>query len=171
MIPVPQRLRSYLEDHHVHYEILHHPTHFTAPEIAADTHTPGLEFAKTIIVKAGGDLIMLVVPAHHLVNCRKLARTLGMDTVRIAKETEISDRLKETFPQCRIGALPPFGELFGMPVYMSESMLDDVYLTFNAGTHEDAIRIAFPDYVELVRPIFGDHSDTVQPAVTRRDTI
>lgn len=146
------RVTQYLEDEQVSYEVVHHDTDYTAQETAADTHTPGREFAKTVVLGLPGGHAMAVLPALHKLDLEKIRQGIGTRQVRLADE-EIMERL---CPDCDVGAEPPFGNLYDMPVYVDPSLAHDEYITFNGGTHKDAIRMRFSDYERLVHPTIMD---------------
>jgi len=154
MVAITHRLTALLDESRVPYEVLHHAPEFTAQETAADTHTPGREFAKVVIIQADGRPVMLVLPAHHRVDYHKVNAALGATEVSIATE----EQLRGFFPDCEVGAEPPFGHLYGLSAWMSEAMRGDRHVTFNAGTHEDVIRMKFDDFVRLANPRFADFS-------------
>jgi Ala-tRNA(Pro) deacylase len=154
MVAISHRLTALLEENGVAYEVLHHTPEFTAQETAAHTHTPGREFAKVVIVQADGRFAMLVLPAHHRVDYRKVNTALGATEVSIATE----EQTRDLFPDCEVGAEPPLGRLYDLPVWMSDAMKGDRHITFNAGTHEDVIRISFEDFTRLAVPWFADFS-------------
>jgi Ala-tRNA(Pro) deacylase len=148
MSELPKRLTSFLEERGVDYEVIHHRRDFTAQQTAADTHTPGREFAKAVFLCLDGDYAMAVLPAHRKIDLEAVRAMLGVKEARLATEDEI-ERL---CPDCEVGAAPPLGNLYDLPVYMSEELTRDEQITFNAGTHEDAIRMLFQDYRELAQP-------------------
>jgi Ala-tRNA(Pro) deacylase len=148
MTAICTRLRDFLDRERIPYQTLHHTPDFTAQETAAHTRTPGREFAKVVVVRIDGRPAMAVLPAHHRVDLPKLAAELGAKEVELCPEHE----LRSLFDDCDVGAEPPFGNLYGMPVYLSRAMADDRFITFNAGSHEDVIRVPFVDYVRRVRP-------------------
>jgi Ala-tRNA(Pro) deacylase len=154
MVAISSRLTALLDTHAVPYDVLHHRTEFTAQETAAETHTPGREFAKVVVVRVDGRFAMLVMPAHHRLDFQKAHAALAATEVRMATE----DELRKLFPDCDVGAEPPLGNLYGLPVWISSSMKGDQHITFNAGTHEDAIRMKFGDYTKLVLPTYADFS-------------
>ena len=167
-MPVPNRLKSCLDDHHVAYEIIHHPPHYTAQQIAADTHTPGREFAKTVFLKVDGKDAIAALPAHHLVVCEKLSQELAAWEVRLETEDEIRDVMETHHIEGELGAVPPFGNLYDLPVYASRALVEDERITFNAGTHEDVVRIRFEDFVELVHPHIANFSTLADAPQQRR---
>jgi len=149
-----QKLKSFLDENHVKYETIHHSPDFTAQETAAHTHTRGRDFAKTVIVQVAREYAMAVLPAHHKVDLAKLRALAGAKEVRLATEPEM-DRL---CPDCETGAVPPFGILYGLPVWVSSTVAADDRITFNAGTHQDAVRMTYTDFAKLVQPHVADFS-------------
>lgn len=143
-----KRLQSYLEDHHIQYQRFTHQEAYTAQEIAAVTHTKGDGFAKTVMLKIDGCMAMAVLPSSYTVDFSALEHLDIGDNVRLANEMEFKDK----FPECEVGAMPPFGNLYNMPVYTSESLMKDKQITFNAGTHHEVITMNTTDYVDLVNP-------------------
>ncbi|UCE86958.1 MAG: YbaK/EbsC family protein [Deltaproteobacteria bacterium] len=148
------QLTNFLDENSVKYEVIHHAADYTAQEAAHDTHTPGIEFAKTVFACIDGRYAMVVLPAHRRVNWDHLRTALNATDVGLAKEEEMVDLC----PDCDVGAEPPFGNLYGLPVYVSSEMMGDEHITFNAGTHEDAIRLRMDDYQRLVQPQVMDLS-------------
>lgn len=148
MASVPGRLLSFLDENGVTFDLQHYPLDYTAQEKAADTHTPGIEFAKTVLLGVDDDYVMAVLPAHHRVDLEQMRTAVGASRVRLAAEDETAP----LFPDCEVGAEPPFGNLYNLPCYLSRAMADDEHITFSAGTHEDVIRMAFLDYEMLAQP-------------------
>jgi len=142
------RLREYLDSHNIRYLIFSHSLAYTAQGIAALTHISGKELAKTVIVRIDGNLAMAVVPASRHVDLSLLKRALGAQAVELASEQAFKDK----FPDCEAGAMPPFGNLYGMAVYVDESLTSNEVITFNAGTHRDLMRMDWTDLVRLVEP-------------------
>lgn len=143
-----RKLEDYLREHGVPYGSQHHARAITAQEVAAVEHVPGRMFAKTVMVVADDELAMLVLPAPHHVNPERAAEALGVGEVRLAGE----DLFEETFPDCEVGAMPPFGNLYGVPVYVDESLAEDEEIVFRAGTHTDTMSVAYADFERLVGP-------------------
>jgi len=141
-------LKEFLDEHRVKYLTISHSVSYTAAGIAALTHTPGRELAKTVVVKVDGALAMAVVSAAQHVDLGQLKAVTGAQTVELATE----DEFKERFPDCEAGAMPPFGNLYGMPVFADESLSRDKEITFNAGSHRELIRMAWEDFKTLVQP-------------------
>lgn len=146
------KLRDFLDSHDIKYLVISHSLAYTAQGIAALTHVSGKKLAKTVIVKIDGILAMAVVPASLHVDPDRLATLAGAQMVEIASEREF----KNAFPDCETGAMPPFGNLYDMPVYADASLGDQEEITFNAGTHRELIRMAWDDFVWLVNPTI-DH--------------
>lgn len=142
-------LREYLDLNNIKYLVISHSVAYTAQGIAALTHTPGKELAKTVMVMVDGRLVMAVVPASYRVDLYKLKRYLGADTVELASEAEFRDR----FPDCETGSMPPFGNLYGMDVFADESLAQDKEIAFNAGSHRELVRMSFADFRNLVKPV------------------
>ena len=148
-MPIDPRLQTLLDESGVDYEVIHHRDDFRARTTAEDTHTPPREFAKTVFVWVDGSYAIVVLPATHFVAESKLARSLGADKVRLASEYEMQDLC----PDCEVGAAPPFGRLYELPLYASPVLTRDEHVTFNAGTHRDAVRMTYADYERLADPV------------------
>ncbi len=142
------RLTKFLDKEHVKYVSIGHSPAFTAQEIAANAHVPGKELAKTVIVKIDGELAMVVLPASEQVRMDRLQGMLGARHVELADE----DEFKYAFPDCETGAMPPFGNLYGMNVYVSQALREDDEIAFSAGSHSELIRLPYADYERLVHP-------------------
>ena len=143
-----QRLREYLDSKQVKYVTISHSVAFTAQEIAASAHIPGKELAKTVMVKMDGKMAMAVLPASHRVDLDLLKTSAGATQVELASEREF----KNLSPGCEIGAMPPFGNLYDMDVYVSRSLAEDDAIAFNAGSHTELIQLSYPDFLGLVEP-------------------
>lgn len=151
---VMNRLQEFLDANRVRYGTLRHRTAFTAQEIAASAHIPGNEFAKTVIVKLDGRMAMVVLPAHRAVSAARLKEVTGADRVELAAEADFSDR----FPDCEVGAMPPFGNLFGMDVFVDRRLAEDPKIAFNAGDHRELVALSYEDFADLVAPTVADLS-------------
>jgi Ala-tRNA(Pro) deacylase len=143
-----ERLQGYLEEHHVDYQVHAHAEAYTAQEIAALEHVAGRRMAKVVMALAGTRLVMLVLPAPARVDLGRLAVELGEAGVRLAHEEEFTP----AFPDCDAGAMAPFGNLYGVPVYVDRALADDETIVFQAGTHRHTIQLAFDDFRRLVQP-------------------
>ncbi|MEJ2255913.1 MAG: YbaK/EbsC family protein [Woeseiaceae bacterium] len=142
------RLKEFLDKEHVKYVTIGHSPAFTAQEVAATAHIPGKELAKTVIVKVDGELAMVVLPASEHVRLSRVREMLGAKDVELADE----DEFKKAFPDCETGAMPPFGNLYGMNVFVSQVLREDDEIAFNAGSHSELIRLPYADYERLVHP-------------------
>jgi Ala-tRNA(Pro) deacylase len=142
------KLRDFLDSHFVKYLVISHSLAYTAQGIAALAHVSGKKLAKTVIVKIDGILAMAVVPASHHVDLNQLQMLTGAQAVEIASEREF----KDAFPDCETGAMPPFGNLYDMPVYADASLAENEEITFTAGTHRELVRMAWVDMARLVNP-------------------
>jgi Ala-tRNA(Pro) deacylase len=143
-----EALREFLDRNHIKYVVISHSPAHTAQEIAASAHIPSRMMAKTVIVKMDGRLAMAVLPASELVDLDLLADAAFARQVELAEEEEFGGR----FPDCQVGAMPPFGNLYGMDVYVAESLAEDDEIAFNAGSYSELIRMPYPDYARLVKP-------------------
>ena len=141
-------LKEFLDKEHTRYITIPHPPAYTAQEIAATAHVPGKELAKTVIVKMDGKLAMLVLPSDRKIVLQELREMFGVDDIRFASEEEFKSR----FPDCEIGAMPPFGNLYGMEVYVAPGLTEDEEIAFNAGTHTELVRMPYREFARLVKP-------------------
>lgn len=148
MIEIARRLRAHLDENGVKYEAIPHQRDYTAMETAAHTHTPGAEFAKAVIVRVHGELSMAVMPSHHMLDLERMSAALGGAEVELASEDEFEDLC----PDCEEGAIPPFGNLYGVAVYVSPALAEHEAITCVAGHHAEAIRLAYRDFERLVQP-------------------
>lgn len=161
---IAKRLKAYLEAEGVLHTVISHPQAFTAQEVAAATHVHGKDLAKSVIVKGPDGFSMVVLPAHHRVDLVALARAMEADQVRLATEEEFED----LFPECEVGAMPPFGNLYGLSVIVSEPLTWDEEIYFNCGTHTEVIRMAYADFARLVAPRVANVSYVAGASPTRR---
>jgi len=146
-MPVRQ-LKEFLDRNNVKYVTIAHSVAYTAQEIAASAHVRGKELAKTVMVKLDGMMAMAVVPASRRVNFEILKKEVGAGAAELAEEGEFRDR----FPECELGAMPPFGNLYGMEVLVSQDLAQDEEIAFNAGTLTELIRMSWKDFQRLVQP-------------------
>ncbi len=143
-----KKLKAYLHGANVKYLTINHSNAYTAQEIAASAHVSGKEFAKTVMIKVNGEMAMTVLPASFHVDFDSLQEIFGTQDVLLASEWEF----KNLFPDCELGAMPPFGNLYGMEVYVAESLTNNKDIAFNAGTHTEIIKLSYADYERLVKP-------------------
>ena len=142
------KLRNYLDDNDVEYVTISHSPAYTAQRIAELTNTPGKELAKTVIVKMDDKFAMAVLPASRRVDLDHLKSAVGATEVTLASESEF----KVLFPDCEVGAMPPFGNLYDMGVYVAEQLTEDEDIAFNAGSHTELVRMSYQDFAKLVTP-------------------
>lgn len=147
-MPILTKLKEFLDQAKVSYEVYNHPRAFTAQEIAAAQHIPGKEMAKVVMLKVEGSFMMAVVPASKLVDLARAKKGLGAKEVALATETEFA----ALFPECETGAMPPFGNLFGLSVCVDPALAKDETIFFNAGNHLQTVGLKYSDFKELVRP-------------------
>jgi len=146
-----KKLKDFLDSNKIKYVTIKHSPAYTAPEIAGAAHIPGKELAKTVIIKVDGKMAMAVLPASQRVNFDLLKKIAGASKAELASEQEF----KDLFPECDVGAMLPFGNLYGMEVFVDESLLEDKEIAFNAGSHTELIRLAYKDFERLVKPKMG----------------
>ena len=142
------RFKDFLDSNGVKYTSIPHRPAYTAMEIAESAHVRGQEMAKTVIVDLDGKLAMAVLPATKHVGLDRLGRSVGARHVEIAKEGEF----RYGFPDCEVGAMPPFGNLFNMDVYVDPRLAEDEEIAFNAGNHAEVVRMAYKDFERIVHP-------------------
>jgi Ala-tRNA(Pro) deacylase len=154
-----QKLEEYLRENAIPYQTHHHVRTITAQEVAATEHVPGKMFAKTVVVTADGGekAIMLVLPAPYHVDPKKAAEALGAGEVRLTEE----ERFAEAFPDCEVGAMPPFGNLYGVSVYVDKILAEDETIVFRAGTHTDTMSVLYADFERLVEPTLADFAEAL----------
>ena len=147
-----KKVAQFLDSHKIKYVAIKHSAAFTAQEIAASAHIPGKELAKTVMIKIDGTMAMAVLPASYRVDFKGLKKLAGAKKVELASE----DAFQRLFPECEIGAMPPFGNLYEMEVYVANPLPEDDEIAFNAGSHTELIRLHYADFQRLVEPVVGD---------------
>ncbi|HEU0273943.1 MAG TPA: YbaK/EbsC family protein [Candidatus Udaeobacter sp.] len=148
---IPRRLIECLDENKATYHVLQHPAAVSAQRIAQAEHVKGRYHAKVVIVKADDQHLMIVLPADHHIDLEKVQKAVGRN-VALGKEQEF----KSLFPDCVIGAMPPFGNLYGLSTYVDQSLAKQDYIVFEAGTHTDAIKMNYRDYEKIVKPEVND---------------
>lgn len=143
-----QQLREFLDSHGIQYVVISHSPAFTAQQIAASAHIPGKELAKTVVVTLDGKTVLAVLPASQKVDFDLLQETAGAQRAELASEQEFRGR----FPDCDLGAMPPFGNLYGLDVYVADRLAEDEEIAFNAGSFTELVRMAYRDFERLVGP-------------------
>lgn len=150
------KLKEFLNSRGVRYVGIAHSPAFTAAEVAASAHIAGRDFAKTVIVKIAGAMAMVVLPANRRIALADLRELLGTHDVELATEAEFRGR----FPDCELGAMPPFGNLYGLTVYVAQSLAEEESIAFNAGTHREVVRMRYEDFAAVVQPVVMDFVTT-----------
>jgi Ala-tRNA(Pro) deacylase len=144
-----KKLKNFLDENNIKYTCITHSKAYTAQEIASKSHIPGKEIAKTVVLKVDGKYVLAVLPATKMVSFKDFKNFIGAKDVRLATEQEFMD----LFPDCEVGAMPPFGNLYDMPTYVSSELKEDEEIAFNACNHMDLIKMKYPDWENLVKPI------------------
>jgi Ala-tRNA(Pro) deacylase len=147
-----QKLRQFLDENQVKYIVLTHSKAYTSQAIAESAHISGNELAKTVVLKKDGELCMAVLPASKQVSLSAFARATNSKDVTLASEDEFKNR----FPDCETGAMPPFGNLYGLQVYADSSLANGREIAFNAGSHLELVKLPYGDFERLVKPTIGD---------------
>ncbi|MGD2252425.1 MAG: YbaK/EbsC family protein [Anaerolineales bacterium] len=142
------KVKEYLESQGVEYKTIQHEEVYTAQEVAASAHIPGKQLAKTVMVKLDKGMAMAVLPASHRIDFKGLKKATGAKKVKLATEAEF----KDLFPDCDVGAMPPFGNLYDMPVYVAESLAEEIVIAFCAGSHTELIQLSYSDFANLAKP-------------------
>jgi Ala-tRNA(Pro) deacylase len=148
-VPMPKStVEEFLDSKKIKYTTVKHSEVYTAQEIAASAHIPGRQLAKTVMIKIDGEMAMAVLPAPYKVDFDNLKKGAGAKKVQLASE----DEFKDLFPDCEIGAMPPFGNLYQMDVFADESLAEEIEIAFCAGSHSQLIKLAYKDFAKLVKP-------------------
>jgi Ala-tRNA(Pro) deacylase len=142
------KLKEFLDNSLVAYEVLTHPVAFTAQQLAAVQHVKGKQLAKVVVARGGSEFIMIVLPAPYHVGLQRARAVTGKQDLEIAHESEFAS----LFAGCEPGAMPPFGNLYNVPVWVDESLAQDEEIVFNACTHTEAIKMKYSDFARLVHP-------------------
>ncbi len=143
-----ERLENYLREQGVPFQVQQHPIAYTAQDVAASEHIPGKQVAKVVIVFADNTMVMLVLPAPYRVDFNRVGQALGARDVRLADEVELG----AAFPDCEVGAMPPFGNLYHLPMYVETRLAEDESIVFPIGTHTETMRLKYADFARLVNP-------------------
>jgi Ala-tRNA(Pro) deacylase len=148
-------LLHYLDSNKVAYQVVEHEPAFSAHEVAVATHIPESEIAKAVLLHIDDHLWMAVLRADQRINQQLVKRAFGAKHVRLSREEDLASK----FPDCELGAMPPFGNLYGLPVLVEESLAEDEDILFNACTHTKAIRMKFKDFRQLVKPVIAGFAE------------
>jgi Ala-tRNA(Pro) deacylase len=160
---IPASIEHFFRDHDIPYAVLHHPRAYTAQEEAAVTHIPGRMWAKTVTCFADGDPILAVLPADSVIDVNQLRSVTGARALRFANESE----LEPLYPDCEIGAMPPLGSLYGQRVFVDRGLVADQDVVFNGGSHTDAIKVKYDDFIRLVHPVIASFGSVVSGRLLR----
>ena len=147
-----KKLKEFLDSKNIEYVSIYHAAASTSQRIAATSHIPGKELAKAVVIKVDGKMAMAVLPASHSINFELFKKAVNVGKVELAGELAFVN----LFPDCEVGAMPPFGNLYGMDVFVAKILSEDEEISFNAGTHTELIRMAYADFIKIVNPIVGD---------------
>src|SRR5258707_14190342 len=137
-----KKLKEFLDKEKIKYVSIVHSPAYTAQEVAASAHITGRELAKTVIVQLDGQMAMSILPANRKIVLQDLREVTGSDQVKFASE----DEFRQQFPDCETGAMPPFGNLYGMEIYLAESLMGNEQIAFNAGSHTEVIKMGMRDF-------------------------
>lgn len=141
-------LKEFLDKNNIKYVTIKHSLAYTAQEIAASAHIKGKELAKTVLIKIDGKMAMCVLPASFHIDFDLLKRAIGEQSIRLANEVEFKDK----FPECEVGAMPPFGNLYNLEVYSEELLSKDELIAFNACSHTELLQMHYADFENLIKP-------------------
>jgi Ala-tRNA(Pro) deacylase len=147
-MPIPRHICEFLDAHRISYQPCQHPPSYTAQGVAHAQHISGKELAKVVMVLADDRLLMVVLPGSHRLELEQLGQAVGATSVRLATEEEFG----HIFPDCEVGAMPPFGNLYNLEVWVDSSLRTHSTIVFNAGTHAETIQMSFTDFARLVQP-------------------
>jgi Ala-tRNA(Pro) deacylase len=153
------KIKEYLDANQIRYVTITHSPAYTSQKTAASAHVPGKELAKTVIVRVDGQLAMAVLPGSYQVDFGLLKEAVGASKVELASEDDFRDK----FPDCEVGAMPPFGNLYDMPVYVAQTLAEDDEIAFNACSHTELIRMSYEDFSRLVEPTIVRFAATARP--------
>jgi len=147
-----EKIEAYLRENDVPYEVRHHPLAYTSQRVAQSEHIPGKFVAKVVVVFADDQMTLLALPAPLHVDLKKAAAVLGANEVRLAAEDEFAGH----FPDCEVGAVPPLGNLYGLPLYVDQALAEDEKIVFDAGTHTDTFTVTYEDFARVAKPEVAD---------------
>lgn len=160
-MPCKEKLEDSLHQQQIPFQVQQHPIAYTAQDVAASEHISGKLVAKVVIVFADDRMVMLVLPASNRVDFNRLSKALKADEVRLADEAELS----AAFPDCEVGAMPPFGSLYNLPMYVDERLAEDKEIVFPVGTHTETMRLKYTDYEQVVHPTLIEFARPPQEAL------
>jgi len=143
-----KKLRKFLDENNVKYATISHSKAYTAQQVAYSAHISGKDIAKTVMIIIEGRMAMAVLPAPRHVDFHLIKDAIGIKSITLANEKDF----KSYFPECEVGTMPPFGNLYDMEVYVDKSLAKDHEIAFNAGSHTELIQMAYKDFEMLVKP-------------------
>jgi len=149
---ISAKLKKYLDSNKVKYKALKHKLAYTAQEIAAAQDVPGKQVVKSVLVKTDKAFVLAVLSAVQLIDLKKLKSVLKCKSIKIATEKDIEKAIPDYTP----GAMPPFGNLFGLETVVDKALREDVEIVFNGGTHKDTVKMKYTDFEKLVKPKVSD---------------
>lgn len=150
-MPIPRAVRLFLKEHHVEYKTIYHTSTYTAQQLARAEHVSGEKVVKVVLLKTEEGYVLAALPACYKVDFSSLKKCCEKQELRLATEEEI----RNLFPDCEIGAIPPFGDVYHLPLYVDESLTKQNEILISAGTHRDAIRLKYKDFEKWTHPHFG----------------
>jgi Ala-tRNA(Pro) deacylase len=156
-----KKVKRFLDENHIRYVSIRHSPAYTAQETAASAHIPGRELAKTVMLFVDGEMAMAVLASTRMLDLELLRHTAHAESVTLATENQFKDR----FPDCEAGAMPPFGNLYGMRVFVDRGLTLDEQIAFNAGSHAELIQLAYEDFEHLAHPIVAEFAYTSKARV------
>lgn len=160
-MPCKERLENYFREQQIPFQVQQHPAAFTAQRVAAREHVPGKLVVKVVIVFADTKMVMLVLPAPYHVDFSRVGQTLGVREVRLADESELG----AAFSDCEVGAMPPFGNLYHLPMYVEKRLAEDETIVFPVGTHTETMHLKYADFERLVNPTLAEFARPPQEAL------
>jgi len=147
-----ERLQAYLDAQHVPYTLQQHSVAYGAQQVAESEQIPGRVVAKVVIVRANDNPVLLALPADRRVDFERVKTLLHAHTLRLADETEVAP----LFPDCEVGTMPPFGNLYDLPVVVDQRLAQTEDLVFPIGTYTETMRLRYDDFARLVQPVVAD---------------
>ena len=164
---IPASVSDYLDRNNARYSSMSHPTAYTAQEEAAAAHVPGQEWAKTVVCFADDQPILAVLPAPFAVDLNRLQQTAHAHSIRLANERDFAT----LYQDCEVGAIPPFGPLYGQRVFVDKHLTTDPEVSFSAGSHHDAIRMSYREFERLAKPTVAEFALGPSPSAFPRSAM
>jgi Ala-tRNA(Pro) deacylase len=149
-----KRLEEMFRAENVTFSVRKHEEMYSAQRLAGLLHISGEQLAKVVMARADDQLVMLVLPAPARVDLGKVKKLLKAGEVSLAREPEFA----ELFADCEVGAMPPYGNLYGLPTYVDRTLSTQIRIAFPAGSHREAIELSFADYERTAKPVVANLS-------------